>query len=273
MLFPEAFQQEENLNIITPYKLFFAPPFYPMWPHFHSQIELMFFYDEVDCTYICGGTPYGIHAGDLVVVNTNQVHMCDYTSSSARIGCIIVMKKFFAMQSAPINCVFQNHISGDKVISEIFEAIFMHFLRNDKTAQLDITSCLCQLFSRLMKFYSNESSDAARQADKLKAVEKIRPAIRYILRNFSQSISLHELSSVCGLSYYRFCHIFSEIMGVSPVSYITDIRISHACTLLLESDLDIAVIAGDCGFCSPAYFSEQFKKATGMAPREYRKRA
>jgi len=48
-------------------------------------------------------------------------------------------------------------------------------------------------------------------------------------------------------------------------------RIRNAYRALAESDHGILEIALSCGFQNPANFNRQFRKATGMPPREYRK--
>jgi AraC-like DNA-binding protein len=61
-------------------------------------------------------------------------------------------------------------------------------------------------------------------------------------------------------------------MGVSPLKYLTQIRISHAKRLLRlkqRSGMSIQEIAWLSGFQDSLYFSRVFKKATGVAPQDW----
>ena len=55
------------------------------------------------------------------------------------------------------------------------------------------------------------------------------------------------------------------------IEYLNQVKIKNARQLLEFSDREVGDIAEACGFNSVAYFSNVFKKITGMAPSEYRK--
>ena len=59
--------------------------------------------------------------------------------------------------------------------------------------------------------------------------------------------------------------------GLSFVQLLHEIRIYHACSMLLTTDLPIHEIGFDVGFNSLETFNRVFKKMRGMSPREYRK--
>ena len=66
---------------------------------------------------------------------------------------------------------------------------------------------------------------------------------------------------------------FRRITGRTPVEFLTDVRIRHACFLLEfhGGAMSLAQIAEQCGYTDYVYFSKKFKAVMGLSPRTYRK--
>ena len=68
--------------------------------------------------------------------------------------------------------------------------------------------------------------------------------------------------------------LFREQTGLSPHSYLLNLRIDKAKQLLTQyPKASIAVVAANCGFQDPNYFSTCFKKKAGCSPLEYRRKS
>ena len=65
---------------------------------------------------------------------------------------------------------------------------------------------------------------------------------------------------------------FRRITGKTPVEFLTDVRIRHACFLMefYGGTLPLAKIAEQCGYTDYVYFSKKFKKTMGLSPRAYK---
>ncbi len=87
---------------------------------------------------------------------------------------------------------------------------------------------------------------------------------------YNHKWSVKDFSNQCNLSTYRFIHNFKALTGMSPIEYLTAIRIDKAKELLLSSSLNISEISGIIGYDNPLYFSRVFKKITGFSPSSYR---
>jgi len=70
-------------------------------------------------------------------------------------------------------------------------------------------------------------------------------------------------------SYFR--KQFKRATGLSPLEYLTELRIGHACQMLLWERSGIEEVAQSCGFQSLSYFGKIFKRKTGQSPTEYKK--
>lgn len=96
-------------------------------------------------------------------------------------------------------------------------------------------------------------------------------AKRYIDMNYSKPITLDELAAVSNINKYYLVHSFTEYMGQSPINYLNEKRLEASKELLTSSNLSIAQVASSAGFSSQSYFSQIFKKKTGITPQQYRK--
>lgn len=92
----------------------------------------------------------------------------------------------------------------------------------------------------------------------------------YVEANLERQITLAELSSVAALSQFHFCRSFRMSAGVSPLSYVRQLRLAKAKRMLRERRYSLAFVADDCGFASQSHFTTAFKSATGTTPGGYR---
>ena len=97
-------------------------------------------------------------------------------------------------------------------------------------------------------------------------------AYEYILNNLdNKDISVNLIAEKTNITRGHLYKIFKEKLNMSPVQFITKCRIEESLILLRSTNLSIYEIAGRTGFKDPYYFSNVFKKATGISPVNYRK--
>lgn len=99
----------------------------------------------------------------------------------------------------------------------------------------------------------------------------INNIIHYIQTNFTNKITLEQLSELSAINKYYLIRIFKQYTGLSPIDYIIHIRIEEAEKLLIESSLPISKISDLVGFHSPSHFTKVFKAIHHMTPSQFRK--
>jgi len=85
-----------------------------------------------------------------------------------------------------------------------------------------------------------------------------------------EDITLQTLSDLTYLNKYYLVHAFKNYKGVSPINYLINRRLIEAKHLLATTNYPISKIAASIGFSSQSYFSQVFRKETGMSPNAYR---
>ena len=95
-------------------------------------------------------------------------------------------------------------------------------------------------------------------------------AISIMETEYSGDLSVSDVARELGFDRSYFSTLFRESVGISPYSYLTRIRIRHACDLLTDSALAINDIAERVGI-DPHNFSRIFNREVGLSPVEYRR--
>jgi AraC-like DNA-binding protein len=88
--------------------------------------------------------------------------------------------------------------------------------------------------------------------------------------NVSHPWTTERLAADVNLSRSAFAERFTQLVGVPPITYLTDWRMQLAAARLRETSRSIGQIAAEFGYESEATFTRAFKRATGMAPGRYR---
>src|SRR5436190_20523034 len=95
-------------------------------------------------------------------------------------------------------------------------------------------------------------------------------AVRLLLGDLAQEISVERLAAQCGLSRSHFGRAFKATMGLAPHRWLTHIRIARA-QEMLAGRTSIAEIALHCGFADQSHLTSVFNAVTGCSPAAWRR--
>ncbi|MCX5292863.1 MULTISPECIES: AraC family transcriptional regulator [unclassified Streptomyces] len=101
----------------------------------------------------------------------------------------------------------------------------------------------------------------------------VAAALRAIHGDPAHAWTVEELGAAGGLSRAAFARRFTTLVGEPPLAYLTWWRMTTAGRLLREEDLPLRQVAGRAGYASEFAFAKAFKRAYGVAPGQYRRRA
>ena len=130
------------------------------------------------------------------------------------------------------------------------------------------------LFVQALRVHIASSSETCRQPW-LRAIfdPQIGTALRSIHEDVKSPWTVETLAAAAGMSRSAFAPRFKELLGQTPLEYVTDWRMQKALLLLKENDNKLAGVAQSVGYESDAAFSKAFKRIIGMTPGEYRQTA
>ena len=244
---------------------------YYFTPHWHEYIEMH--YVRSGSTVIhCGQKRFTPSAGELVVVNSNELHSGALESAFTDVYVLIFDYSFFAKNSLEDYVIFRHLIPRDEIIGQLFEDIFREDGWREPGYMMAIKGRLYELIVYLLRHYATRRLTSKENARRNRDLMRLNTVLKYIEKNFSQPITPNDLASLINLSEYRFCHLFKEVMNQSPAAYVNEIRLKRARRLLAESDMSVAEVAAYVGFNDYNNFGRQFRRLYGCSPSELRKK-
>ncbi len=102
---------------------------------------------------------------------------------------------------------------------------------------------------------------------------RVQVAYAYILKHFTDpGLRISDVAAQVHMSESAFSHFFQKYAFRSFTQFLIDLRIGHACKLLLDTDGTAAQISGQSGFNNLANFNRLFKKYRSCTPLQYRRR-
>lgn len=95
--------------------------------------------------------------------------------------------------------------------------------------------------------------------------------IYHLHKHYKEDITLQDVAKTYHYNENYLSDLLKAQTGQSFLELLHEIRIYHACVLLLTTDLPVTKVGFDIGFHSNETFQRVFKKARGITPGEYRK--
>jgi transcriptional regulator GlxA family with amidase domain len=97
-------------------------------------------------------------------------------------------------------------------------------------------------------------------------------AQEWLAANFSVGSPVDEMIRRSGLAERTFKRRFTQATGFAPIEYVQRVRIEDAKRRLERTDAPVDEIGWRVGYEDPAFFRKLFKRTTGIAPGQYRRR-
>ena len=97
-------------------------------------------------------------------------------------------------------------------------------------------------------------------------------AIERLRSDSDADVSLAALAADAGLSRFHFCRAFKESTGLSPHAWLRQHRLEQAMNMLRDTDASVVSVAAALGYSSQTAFAAAFRKLTGEAPSDWRRR-
>ena len=98
---------------------------------------------------------------------------------------------------------------------------------------------------------------------------RIHQVIDKLEDEYNLNHRLEELAALAGLSKYHFLRVFRKHTGLTPKTYLNQIRTRRS-EQMIRAGLDLSDIAYRSGFSDQSHFTRTFKSINGVTPGLYR---
>jgi AraC-like DNA-binding protein len=250
--------------------------------HWHQHFQFIYCLKGTARIY-CNGLPVHLDAGEVMVINTNEMHYGESLNGDISYYVIMVDLSFMfsrGIDSCQIKYIsplaqnrllFENQINHDDGIRNCISKMIAEYNARTPGYELAVKACVYNAMVLLLRNHATKSLSSKENEIQTVNMKRFQNVFHYIEENLARKIGLHEMAAIANLSSGHFCRIFTKLTGKSPISYLNQLRIEKAIALLEQGEGNISEIAFAAGFSDSNYFSRVFKKYQGMTPGEFRK--
>jgi AraC-like DNA-binding protein len=100
--------------------------------------------------------------------------------------------------------------------------------------------------------------------------EIVARALKIIREQSASALTRDQVARQAGVSSPHLAALLHERTGRSFTELVREARIARACDLLRTTELSVAAIAAECGFCDQSYFTHVFQRLKKSTPKHYR---
>lgn len=239
----------------------------PFPNHFHEYYVIGFVESGERCLS-CKNNEYAIQKGNVLLFNPGDNHACvqndggtlDYRGFNISKEVMLdLTEEVTGKRELP--GFSENVIFDEEVICYLHP---LHEMVMKGLCDFGKEENLLLLISMLIQRYGQPFENCIPECR-----EEIEKACRFMEQHFAERIYLDQICRYAGLSKFTLLRAFTKSKGVTPYSYLENIRIGEA-KKLLEQGFPPIEAALRTGFSDQSHFTNYFNRFIGLSPGVYR---
>ncbi|SEK64175.1 AraC family transcriptional regulator [Parapedobacter koreensis] len=253
--------------------------------HYHREIELIHF-EKGRGTQFIGDSIRNFASGDVVLIGSNLPHYWsfdssyfDYRREEADVRVVHFNEDFWGIhfldlpENTNIKLLLQTAKQGIAVngtaglhVQQLLEELLVS--EGPKRILLLVEALTTIAHSKDVQLLSSVGFNPHFQRGEK---DRINNIYDFAIQHFKQRIALDDVAEVAGMSSNAFCRYFKSRTGKTFSQFLIEIRVGHACRLLIENHMNVKQICYESGFHNFAGFHKYFKQITGKSPLNYQR--
>ncbi len=281
----KAFYESRTYNTEIPVTAFMSENL-SFFAHWHTDIEMI---------YVCeGAVGVGINSeyrilekGGVAICGSGDIHYYNCESRSSTIKLIIfrteILSTFKYCLGNLLPCsifmdseYFSIRETEDEILMNIrraFDQIVQEMTQKQMLYPLFTGLKINELLLTLFRYFPDYLEDSRKiYAGPLASnfAKPMQKALKYLEENYTQDITLEQISEEANLSRFYFSRLFKKTTGMNFNAYLSRMRIDKAETLVRATLKPIIEIAYETGFFSIRTFNRLFRELKGCTPQSLR---
>lgn len=245
--------------------------------HWHDHVELNFLWSG-QLTYLINGRRLLLGAGELAIFWAATPHQVVAVDEGLRLSCAYLpLSSFLDLPLEPNfrQAILQGEVFYSSEPDEGDRFLFARWTRDWAGAETALRPILeeeVRLRVRRLSWSQQvaRAGGSTAPAPNHRAVAQAEKMTRFIHDHLDRPLSVRDVVAASGLHATNANAAFQKVLGMSIGEYIRRHRLRHAMRLLVDTDLEIAEIAFECGYASVTRLYDAFQKRLGKTPRHYR---
>jgi AraC-like DNA-binding protein len=254
--------------------------------HYHAEVELIHF-KKGEGTQFIGDSIRPFKAGDVVLVGSNLPHYWRFDDAyfeedcpeQADVRVAHFCEDFWGSQflelpeNAHVKGILEKAKRGLQVVGNTRQQVagLLDSLLSSTDNQRIILLIEALNIIAGCKQLETLSSIGFRYDMVEDEKDRINAIYEYSLKNFKRPIQLEEIAGVANISPNSFCRYFKSRTRKTYSQFLIEIRVGHACKLLIENKMSIKQLCYESGFNNFTSFHKYFKLITNKSPLTYQK--
>lgn len=259
------------------------PHFTYPW-HFHNEYEILYVIEGTGTSFVADNVEQ-FESGDLAMLGSNLPHFWrsdekyHMPESQEKINYIVIQfsgdlirESFFEYpEFHVIQELFQRSSRGIRFLPSFAAKAGKVVLKIVQSSGFDRVILLLKLLHELAKTnqYRLLAGELYQQQNHDFTDDRLTKVLHFLTTQYQQKIELEKVAEIAHLHPSAFCRYFKEKTGKSLSEYVTDLRISYACKLIIEGKLSVSQVCFESGFNNLSNFNRTFKRQTNMTPTKY----
>lgn len=252
--------------------------------HWHDELELVYVY-KGPILFAVGSERYMLNNGDGLFINSAVPHAVFAVEGQDYNECDIVVHPRLLYGSID-SVIWQRYLrplircsalQGVHLLHDVdWQRRTAEFIMKsheasqagDEGYEIEIREYLTRFCVEIWRHYKehiDEPESRLRQKS-----ERVKIIMDCLQSRYAEKITLTELAAQAHICERECQREFKSIIGLSPMQYLCQLRLSEAAKMLRETRAGITEICFACGFQSPSYFAKVFRQKYGVTPQQYR---
>jgi AraC-like DNA-binding protein len=161
------------------------------------------------------------------------------------------------------------HSGTNRIPENRCRSIYEAFRSRSSSASLEASGHLHLLFASLHEAAAEGIPSPLRPDSH--SDELVRQVIGYLSTQYAEPVTIEGMAETLGYNRAYLSRLFKQHTSLSPVTFLTKLRVDHGRRLLRERpELTVEQIASSVGFQDALYFSKQFRRWYDQSPSDYR---
>jgi len=258
---------------------------FPVSWHWHDEFELAIivkgqteFFSESDKNVL--------DKSEGIFINSGILHSAyDFDKSNSQLRSIVFHPKFIGGNSDSVfwqkyihplvnnsfvkSLCLSSSVSWQKEIIDFINIAWEIGTEKKYGYEILVRNYLSKIIFLLNQNCSQKSEIILEKSDRDSS--RIKKMIEYIHFNYDSEITVQDIAEKAFISETECLRCFRNIIGISPIQYLINVRLQNAAEKLTTTNERIINIGLSCGFHDMSYFSKAFQRFFGQTPSVYRK--
>ncbi|HEY9560838.1 MAG TPA: AraC family transcriptional regulator [Anseongella sp.] len=257
--------------------------------HYHPDYELVLI-KKSRGTWLVGDYVGYFASGDVILIGPNLPHsyrhepqfLQEDASIPGEVTAVLFLKEMFGttfMNLPEMGGIRQTLALSERglkltgTLKQMAAGILENILDEHPGERLIKLLSILQLISEKREYkLLSSNSFSYTYTSKGQDTARISAVFQYTFDNFQNPVTIEEVAAFVHMNKHSFCRFFKEKTNKTYIQFLIEVRVSRACRLLIEAEMNVAEICYACGYNSISHFNHQFKAIKQISPLDYRRK-